>query len=540
MPGRRSANVIASTPTPGGGDRRRPLRILCYCPYVGWGIHALWEATWLLAMATDGAEVTYVLCDGILPSCDFDNPQSPHSAEKCGPCRDAQGNLVGRLGFPFFWLGRFVNGEAQAGIGSWAGALSPDQMGTAAYHGVPVSRWIRTTLHRTHRTNVIDLTEPRMAAAFRDHLRAAATAWVGLNRAFDAVQPDLLVTVNGHRSSTRVALEVARSRDVRALCHERGQRRESFSLFENDHCMSPDVYRDLWAAWGGVPLTAAEIDTTSTFLDARSRGTNLNWRAFSAAPAGVERLYSRLSLDPVRPVWSLFTSTSDELVGLEGFDQTAAEQQHWTLAALEIARVNPTLQLVVRAHPNSAAIPQDGAFLAYVASIAPPNCRLVLPETDVSSYDLAAASTIGLVFNSTLGVEMAAHGVRVLFSGDGRYRDLPFLTTASSLETFQEQCQAALASPLHHRDPAIRRSAFRFVYAWIFRWLFHFPLVEMGEFHSGRVRYSTTADLAPGRDPALDRLRRIVFDGAPVIPVPSAEQLARRDDDERRHFGLAT
>jgi hypothetical protein len=70
----------------------------------------------------------------------------------------------------------------------------------------------------------------------------------------------------------------------------------------------------------------------------------------------------------------------------------------------------------------------------------------------------------------------------------------------------------------------------------MFRWLFHFPLVEMIEFHIGRARYSSIADLAPGRDPSLDRLRDIVLGGAPVIPRPSAGQKLRAVADERQFF----
>jgi hypothetical protein len=377
-----------------------------------------------------------------------------------------------------------------------------------------------------------------MQRAFRDHLQAAALAWTGLGRAFDRIRPDLLVTVNGHRSTTRVALETARSRGIRALCHERGQRRETMTLFENDHCMAAEVYRQLWERWGGVPLSEAEIRRADAYIADRSRGADLNWRAFSPPPAGVAKLHQELGLDPARPVWSLFTSTSDELVGLEGFDDTVAAQQHWLLAALAFARDHPAIQLVVRTHPNSAAIRQDAEFIGYASRLLPENGRIVPADRPVSSYDLAAASTVGLVFNSTLAIEMAAHGIRVLFSGDGRYGGLPFLSTANSLDLFNRHAQVALGTPLLAREPAIARLAHRFVYAWIFRWLFPFPLVEMGEVHEGRARYTRLEELAPGKDATLDRLREIVFAGASVIPSPSAAERARSDVDERRWFRL--
>ncbi|HEX2658846.1 MAG TPA: hypothetical protein VHU40_11260, partial [Polyangia bacterium] len=82
----------------------QPLKILCYAPYLSWQIHAAWEATMLLALQADGAQVEYVLCDGMYPVCDLDTPSSPRTPLKCERCQAFQAGFLAQFPLHFQWL----------------------------------------------------------------------------------------------------------------------------------------------------------------------------------------------------------------------------------------------------------------------------------------------------------------------------------------------------------------------------------------------------------------------------------------------------
>jgi len=46
-------------------------RVLAFTPYAAWRIHTLYETTITRACRLRGAEVTHLLCDGVLSECDM-------------------------------------------------------------------------------------------------------------------------------------------------------------------------------------------------------------------------------------------------------------------------------------------------------------------------------------------------------------------------------------------------------------------------------------------------------------------------------------
>lgn len=518
------------------------MKVLCYTPYWVWYVHGLFEGTVALALQRDGAQVDSILCDGVYPICDHDTPGTPRQPPtSCNVCQVKQASHIAALPLRYRWMGRFLTPADEREVADWGAALRDEDLETASFDGAPVNQWIRTSVHRTYRLNALELGNPAVNQAFRKYLMTAALTQRGIGRAIDYHEPDLMLLFNGHRATTRVALEVARARGVRVLCHERGLRRGTFTLFDGDHCMTSEVYRDLWKAWGHVPLTVSEIRQAVTYMEERTTGKALNWIQYSPSPRGTGDVYAKLGLDPDKRLWSLYTSSTDEMVGLPEYRLAAAQQESWVLDTLDFAAAHPEMQLVVRAHPNSVANNvvthrAEREFIDHIERRLPPNARLIKGRDDISTYDIVEASDLGLVFNSTTGVEMACRGIEVVFTGNGRYAGLPFLDTAMGRGAYTLKYEEALEKPRGVRSWNRQRFAYRFAHAWIYRWLVDFPLLEMPSHAEARLRYTSTEDLAPGKDAALDRIRRIIYDREPVASLPGEEHLARSDQDELAFF----
>jgi hypothetical protein len=157
--------------------RVTPTRVLCYAPYNRWALHGRWEMTILQALKLRGAEVQYVLCDGLYTDCDqFWGVVAPRPANACSMCQMQVVNLVHGMGMDFHWLGRYLQTDEQREAERWADALADDELLTAAYGAWDIAEWIRSSVQSHFRANDIDIARPAVAKVVRSYLYSGLVA----------------------------------------------------------------------------------------------------------------------------------------------------------------------------------------------------------------------------------------------------------------------------------------------------------------------------------------------------------------------------
>ncbi|WP_445147919.1 hypothetical protein [Baekduia sp. Peel2402] len=515
----------------------RPPRVLCYAPYNRWSLHGRWEMTILQGLQQRGAQVEYVLCDGLYTDCDqFWEALAPRPADACRSCQFSVVKLVVEMGMDFHWLGRYLTPDEGREAQRWAASLADAELLDATYGDWPVGEWMRMSMQSHFRTVEIDLADPKIARTMRSYVFSGLIACFALDRLMDEAEPDVLLLFNGRQSSTRVALELARRRGIRTIIHERGPRPETLMLVENATCLSLEPMRRYWREWGDVPLTAAEAERVDALMRAREQGKDLPWKAFTSPPQPVAEVRARLGLTPARPTWVLFTSSDDEVAGDPDWSSVFGSQIEWIRRTIEHARRHPEIDLVVRVHPNTGSRRSTGAnrtqlaeFERLVAEGLPGNVRIVAPDDDVSSYTLMELCAVGLVWVSTVGVELAVKGKEVVVAAGNPLHGVDFARTVEDPARYEELLEDLIGLAPGAASAEIRRRALRLAYGMFIRMAVDFPLVRMTDLDHGALTYGAPAELVPGRDANLDRCARILLDGEAVCPPPSAEERAARD-----------
>src|SRR4051794_16179440 len=195
--------------------------------------------TILQSLKLRGAEVEYVLCDGLYTDCDqFWGVVAPRPANACSMCQTQVVNLVHKMGMDFHWLGRYLQTDEQREAKRWSDALADEDLLTAAYGEWDIAEWVRASVQSHFRANEIDVSRPPVAKVMRSYLYSGLVACFALDRLLEESAPDVLLLFNGRQSSTRVALEIARARGIRVITHERGTRNEQMYLVEDESCLS--------------------------------------------------------------------------------------------------------------------------------------------------------------------------------------------------------------------------------------------------------------------------------------------------------------
>jgi capsule polysaccharide export protein KpsC/LpsZ len=183
-----------------------------------------------------------------------------------------------------------------------------------------------------------------------------------------------------------------------------------------------------------------------------------------------------LSLDQ-RPIVLLATNViGDSLtLGRQVFSDSMTE---WLERTVRYFATRPDVQLVARIHPGELITkgPSVADVVHKTLPTTPENIHLVPADAKVNTYDLVEIADLGLVYTTTVGMEMAMSGVPVIVVGNTHYRDKGFTLDPSSWDGYFELLTHSLADPGSFRlSQAQVDQAWNYAYRFFFEYPHPFP-----------------------------------------------------------------
>lgn len=520
-------------------------RVFFHSPYMAWSYHGAMEATLAHALQQRGATVQFTLCDGLFPECDifrrgFKGSEREHRpANACAFCQAQQAAELAHFHQQWRWLGRYVPRDLEPRAKAFSEELAVDGLLGATWDGQPVGLWAQSSAFNQFRLSKIDLDDAQVVSVLRRCIYGVVLSYEGLTAAFDEFQPDVVVAFNGRFFSHRVAVELAKQRGLRLVTHERGRRKSTAMFRINGVVHDLDLYERIWDDWHDVPLSLADVRDISMMFYNRRFGKDLNWKPFSPPPEEEGQLREKLRLDD-RPVVACFTSSDDEwLTFPERREGPFPDSLSWVPATVEAARESPELQWVIRLHPNLKNFGTNQQALAQAEAVAadlPENCRMVFPDDDVSSYTLADLAACGVVYGTTMGVEMASRGKPVVAVARGWYGRSGMVTPVRRREDYLPTVRAAAQRPASFQTALQAHRFMKHLYNEVsipFHWVQEKPNAK------GRFTFNSPEEVGPGTSPILDRLCDMVLTGRPFQDPPTDAQRGSRSLVEERFIAQA-
>jgi hypothetical protein len=260
---------------------------------------------------------------------------------------------------------------------------------------------------------------------------------------------------------------------------EFGEQRERIWLSRNDEVMRHDTAA-LWGARGQKPLQVDERHRLEGLMAARRGGkawSNFGRRWQKSSSEGARSALRALDLSADRPVILLCTNVvGDSLtLGRQVFTSGMAD---WLSLTVQHLAARPEAQLVVRVHPGEilgAGHPSEEIVHTALPRLAP-HVRLVPPDSPLNTYDLIEIADLGLVYTTTVGLEMAMAGVPVVVAGQTHYRAKGFTFDPASAGEYRDTIDRLLADPAAHRLGATQiELAWRYAYRFFFEFPRSFP-----------------------------------------------------------------
>ncbi|MCD6576488.1 MAG: hypothetical protein J7K66_00570 [Anaerolineaceae bacterium] len=306
---------------------------------------------------------------------------------------------------------------------------------------------------------------------YKRNMRAARAAYEWLN----ANKPDVVITPNGTIQEFGVIYEVARFLNIETVTYEFGDQRQRIWIAQNAKVMRQQT-QDMWEAYKDSALTRTEKKKIKELFEARQKASV--WKNFSRLwqhiPAqGVEIARGKLGLDE-RPVVLLATNVLGDSLTL-GRDIFSQSMEEWLERTLQYFVGKPEVQLVIRIHPGEMLIHGQsmGDVIHRVLPSLPKHIHVIGPEEKVNTYDLIAAANLGLVYTTTVGLEMAMSGVPVIVAGQTHYRNHGFTLDPEGWVRYYKTIKAVLEEPSIYK---MRKDQIDLARAYAYRFFFDFPL----------------------------------------------------------------
>lgn len=470
------------------------------------------------ALRLRGAEVVFVLCDG-LPACDartYDN-DPPDLCTRCVASGEAS---LRALGHRVVRASTFVDPARVGQLLEEARDWPPEDLLTARHDGFEPGADVFASTMRYLRAGRWEAHDPETLAKGRQYLATALVMHACARSALERLRPDKVLLSHGIYTTWGSWMAAAREAGVPFDVGCGGWRRNTL-LFQHDSTTATHC-NDLWPEVETTALSAAEEARVDEYLATREDTREDYFQYVNAIQRDRQQFAQRYGVDRqrYRRVVGLFTNVAFDGARLPT-DGPFPDMFDWVDQVVRRAPRHPDTLFLLKAHPAEVhfveSTPEHWRVLRVlqdrIASL-PPNVRLVPPDDPVSPFAVYDLIDAGLVNTSSVGLELALRGLPVLTTGAGAHYEKPgiVLVPGSREEYFAHFDR--LACGQHPFAPDAARTK-RYAFALWFRKSIPFEPLEVRGWRAVGVGIDTLADLRPGRFTGLDTICRGVLDGGP-------------------------
>ncbi|MBS1534936.1 MAG: hypothetical protein JST78_07645 [Bacteroidetes bacterium] len=238
----------------------------------------------------------------------------------------------------------------------------------------------------------------------------------------DQIKPDLVILFNGRFIENRPLLRICEHKNIPYATHERGGKMKNFLFRFNSIPHSFEaIAQEIQTLWQKNDPRREEIG--AHFYNKRVKRVEDAWYSFTKNQK-YGQLPASFEQNKDKKIITIFNSSLDEYEGLSGFGpKFYPNDNDGILQLCESLRAFPNIKVYMRVHPNLKGI--DNTQNRFInEKLKQSNIEIIAPEDVVDSYELVHKSDIIIVFTSTVGIEAAFAGKKVVLLGRAAYESL--------------------------------------------------------------------------------------------------------------------
>jgi hypothetical protein len=450
-----------------------------------------------------GYEPIVLLCDGALDAC-FRKAYWDHPAV-CDLCESCGDGMVSEFGLDAHYISELVDDDLPQ--------LAVDAVpGAAKFHDVPIGRFALASARKFLKKHHIDVGKGQEAVVYRRFLETARRLVLATEELLDRHE---IVAAVGHNPKyvyAGVPLSVANREGVTSATHMRGYGDGvvMFGSFSNRSSFPNYTDPALLETVLNTPLTDRESEAIEELMQRRFTGTEarLDYTSMASGET-VDAQATCLVGMFTNLIWDASLAV-EEAPYPDVFD--------WIDDTIRILSNRDDVHLLIKLHPSEKLLGTRESVGDWIDQNHRPladNVSVLPPDTGVDTYQLLDDLSAAIVYNSTVGLEMAYKGGPVVVGGDTHYRLLGFTHDVTDQA---EYCDVVSSVSELDTTSEMQRRARRYAHFLFLRKQLTYPFYETSD-KGTRLLPVSHDQIAPGTEP-FDNIVKRVISGDPVYAEP--------------------
>lgn len=391
-----------------------------------------------------------------------------------------------------------------------------------SYENMPVGQWALDVL----RNNAL-VGDETLVEDYQNKLKAYLFNILliieSCKRMLDEISPDIIISNDSYYYMWGILEKLAAKKSIPFYSNWAGQRRGGWCYAKGDSSM-PVNLSEPWKTWKDRILTDDENNVLDEFLKDRPTGktTMLNTSDPKKNSSSLENDDIK-SIDFSKPTALLAANVIWDLSALDKEIQFN-NMIDWICKVIDFFKDNPDFQLIIKAHPveKNDMVPQTRQLVLYEIEkyykVLPTNVITISPTSSISVYDLIPHVKVGLVFTSTVGLEMVCYGMPVVTAGKSPYHGKGFTYDSLNSNEYFEILKGILKSENNQfRQETRQKLARQFFYLYYFRYYTSLNFFDYSASDRMMLKISSANDLMPGTNDVLDYICDSILNHLPIV-----------------------
>ena len=242
-------------------------------------------------------------------------------------------------------------------------------------------------------------------------------------------KPDRILSNDSYYGMWKMWEMIAKENNIPFYSHWSGTRLGGWTYAYDGPSMKLDFSKS-WSNYSMVALTSDSKIKINQWLEDRKIGKDMVIDT-SSLSSYKDNEFDFSTINKHKPTALLSANIVWDLAALnkEIFTNSMAD---WIIKTIKWFKKNPDFQLIIKPHPAEAlpGIPQTKETVKSMINSKgieiPNNVIFLSAKSKITVYDIFPLSKVGLVFTSSVGMEMAARGIPVITAGKSHYHGYGF------------------------------------------------------------------------------------------------------------------